>query len=290
MGAFVLAATTMLGSNACAKDTVSAEDTQQTGSSEDSTTTTATESGDTDSTSSTQGDTTDSANTSNDSSLSFYAGPDYDILPITECDMFAQDCPEGEKCVLASSGGNNEDMNQCVPILGDGQPGEPCTFNIVAGTDDCDAYSYCWDVMDVDGVGMGVCAPFCTGTFDDPICPDGTSCGVEVSVCILQCDPLVQSCADGLGCYWTTADFNCIGTAQNLPLGDPCGAVNDCVPGTVCVATESLPDCNGAACCASYCSLSEPMCPQPGTECADFFEMNMAPAGYENIGVCILPP
>jgi hypothetical protein len=285
-----LAAAAMLGSSACAKDSVSAEDTQQTGSSEDSTTT-ATESSDT---GSTEGDTFDSASESNDTSLSFYAGPGPDHGSVSECDPFAQDCPEGEKCVPYGSSGSNWDANKCVPILGDGQPGDPCTY---AGpndaTDDCAAESHCWDVMDVDGTYVGVCRKFCTGTPDDPMCPVGTSCLVanqgSITLCLQVCDPFAQDCPDGLGCYWVEHDFHCIFTTSDIPLGEPCGYFNDCIPGTGCMDTEVLPDCMGEKCCASYCSISAPECPQPGTECADFFDMGMALPGYEDIGICVMP-
>jgi hypothetical protein len=296
VGAFVLAAAMMLGSNACAKDSVSADGTQTNGdSSETGDTTTATESGESDSTGSTEGDTLDSASDTFDTSLSFYAGPDnYDFPSLSECDPFAQDCPEGEKCVPYGSTGSNWDANKCVPVMGDGQPGDPCiSGGNVEATDDCGAESYCWDVMDVDGADVGVCTEFCQGSADDPLCPEQTSCLIanegSITLCIQSCDPLLQDCSAGLACYWTSNDFNCIFTTQDIPLGEPCGFINDCVAGTGCLAADVLPACNGSACCASFCSIADPVCPQEGTECTGFFEEGLAPPQYVDVGVCIIP-
>ena len=48
--------------------------------------------------------------------------------------------------------------------------------------------------------------------------------------------------------------------------------------GTSSAATHSLPD---------YCSLSNPVCEQPGTECVPLFDD--PPAGYEDVGLCVIP-
>ena len=42
-----------------------------------------------------------------------------------ECDNWAQDCPDGEKCVPVLGSG---DLTQCVPVTGDGTIGEACTI------------------------------------------------------------------------------------------------------------------------------------------------------------------
>lgn len=214
----------------------------------------------------------------------------------SECDPFAQDCPDGEKCVPYGSTGGNWDANKCVPVTGSGSAGDPCTYGgTVEATDDCDADTHCWDVMDVDGMAVGVCTPFCEGTADEPICPPETSCLIanegSINLCVSTCDPLLQDCAgEGLACFWANNDFNCIFTTQNIPLGEPCGYINDCAEGLGCLTAEVLPNCGGSACCGSWCSVSEAApCPAMGTECTAFFEEGMAPPGYEDIGVCILP-
>jgi hypothetical protein len=220
--------------------------------------------------------------------------PDTDIGTVSECDPFAQDCPDGEKCVPYGSTGGNWDANKCVPVTGDGQAGDQCSYGgVVEATDDCNDTTHCWDVMDVDGMNVGVCTEFCTGSADDPLCPPDTSCLIanegSINMCITTCDPLLQECGSGLACFWANGNFNCIFTTQDIPLGEPCGFINDCVTGTACLTAEVMPDCNGSACCGSFCDLDDPVCPQEGTECGPFFEEGQEPPGYEGVGVCILP-
>ncbi|WP_258183010.1 ribulose phosphate epimerase [Enhygromyxa salina] len=229
-----------------------------------------------------------------DPSTSLTFVPEDDFGGVSECDPFAQDCPDGEKCVPYGSTGGNWDANKCVPVTGAGVPGDTCTYaGVVEATDDCDATSHCWDVMDVDGQNVGVCTAFCSGTADDPICEPGTSCLIanegSITMCITQCDPLLQDCAAGLACFWAVSDFQCIFTSGEIPTGETCGYINDCEVGDTCLNAEVMPDCAGSACCGDFCSLSEPVCPLAGTECSAFFEEGMAPPGYEDVGVCILP-
>jgi hypothetical protein len=60
-----------------------------------------------------------------------------------ECDPFAQDCPEGEKCVAYASSGGSLDANKCVLINGDAMPGESCMYGgVVEASDDCNASAW----------------------------------------------------------------------------------------------------------------------------------------------------
>jgi hypothetical protein len=221
--------------------------------------------------------------------------PEDDFGAVSECDPFMQDCPDGEKCVPYGSTGGNWDANKCVPITGSGSVGDTCTYGgASAATDDCDAATHCWDVQDVDGQLVGTCTPFCTGSADSPQCAPGTSCLIandgSINLCIQTCDPLLQDCGGGnLACFWANNDFQCIFTTQNIPTGEPCGFINDCAGGNACLNAEVLPNCNGSACCGSFCDLSDPTCTTPGTECSAFFEEGMSPPGYEDVGVCIIP-
>jgi hypothetical protein len=293
LGAFSLTVL-LLGAAACSKDTVSATTTTESSSTSESGGTSTTVSDTSDSSQdSTDTDTGDTANNTTLTSGSFYAGATPDFSLPADCDPFEQDCPDGEKCVPYGSTGGNWDANKCVPITGSGQPGDPCVYGGTAtATDDCGAESHCWDVMDVDGMAIGVCTVFCEGTPDDPICPMGTDCLIansSISLCISSCDPMLQDCGAGLGCFWFNNAFSCIFTTQDIPVGEPCGFVNDCAVGLICMAAELMPSCAGVECCASFCSLAAPVCPQMGTECAAFFDPGAGPAGYEDTGVCVLP-
>jgi hypothetical protein len=212
--------------------------------------------------------------------------PEPDLPP--SCDPFLQDCPNGEKCVPYGPSGNTWDANKCVPVLGDHVIGEPCDYaGVMESTDDCDATSFCWN---------GTCHAFCDGTADTPECLDGTYCDLKgdgvLTLCIPMCDPLAPDCLEGTACYWSNAAFICISPTTDLPPGAACGYINDCAEGNVCLNAEEFPTCEGSACCARWCELGlgdEQCMAVPGTACVPFFEQGEAPAGDEDVGVCILP-
>lgn len=215
--------------------------------------------------------------------------PAFDVIGDPICDPWLQDCPEGEKCSpYASDGGGVWSAHKCVPVLGDAAVGEPCEYDgIVEATDTCDADSGCWNVVDVDGVLVGTCHAFCSGTPDDPWCPPGSACSISgdgtINYCIPDCDPLAQDCGEGLGCYWSFDSFQCVFTASNFAEGEPCGYVNDCAPGNICVAAETVPSCEGPSCCAGLCDLDAPVCPVEGTACTALFDE------VEGVGACLVP-
>ncbi len=208
------------------------------------------------------------------------------------CDPWAQDCPEGEKCVpYSSDGGAGWNDVKCVPILGDQAPGEPCVYTgVVDATDDCDATSWCFTAE-----GAGICHSFCTGSLEFPECPAGFQCLLDadgdINVCLQDCDPLVQDCGDDLVCVWTGSNFACVIPAQNLPVGEPCVFANDCELGLQCIE-GAVPDCAGQTCCTPFCevSLGDGQCGAlPGTACVAFFAEGEAPPGLENVGLCVVP-
>lgn len=96
-----------------------------------------------------------------------------------------------------------------------------------------------------------------------------------------ECDPLVQNCPDGSGCYLDGVTFSCqldvSGDAGAS--GDACSDIAGCDPGLVCVS------CGLGDCCAQICDTSEGGCP---TEqgCSSVYADGTAPPGLENVGVC----
>jgi hypothetical protein len=207
---------------------------------------------------------------------SFYCTP-------TSCDVFEQDCPFGEKCTIYASTGTTWDATRCELVLGELEPGEPCTHEGPAtAIDDCGASSMCYD---------GFCRSFCTGTPEDPSCAAGHGCAYEdetpLALCLARCDPLAQDCAAG-SCYSHNEQFLC-NPSGAIESGQPCGFVNDCAPGNACMDAELVPSCMGAACCSPFCNLEQPDCTMPGTECVAWFEPGQAPAGLELMGVCLSP-
>ncbi|NJK33367.1 MAG: ribulose phosphate epimerase [Deltaproteobacteria bacterium] len=201
------------------------------------------------------------------------------------CDVFAQDCPAGEKCSLATHDGEVWDHHECVPIQGDAAPGEPCQYDgPIAATDDCDETGMCFG---------GVCRSFCQGTADNPLCDPALGCAATpdddvLALCLPRCDVLAQDCDEASGCYWFGRDFLCA-PAGTREIGQTCGWDDDCMPGNFCASAASLPECAGIACCVPYCDLAEPDCASlPGTECTGFFEEGTSP-GIDDIGICVVP-
>jgi hypothetical protein len=279
--------------SACAKDDDVGNTGATTASSSSNSSSNTTDEMETGETGSMTGFTTGDPTTTTTTTMTSGFVPTIDIPGVSECDPWLQDCPMGEKCVAYGSSGGGWDANKCVQVLGDGTVGEACTYSgPVESTDDCGADSWCWNV-NMDGVG--VCTAFCDGTPDNPMCDPGYGCSIanegSITLCLLTCDPLLQDCSvDGDWCFYDfSGNFVCAFGTQDLPTGEACGFINDCVGGNVCLDAMALPNCAGASCCGAFCDLADPMCSQVGTECTAFFEEGTAPPEYVDVGVCILP-
>lgn len=236
--------------------------------------------------------TTDDEATSEETETLF--GFPSDLSPPPECDPFNQDCPEGEKCVPYSSTGENWDANQCALVSGEGQAGDPCIYwGTATGADDCDESHLCWNAQDDGEQLAGTCMPPCSGAFDDPVCPPGSSCLIandgSISVCVPSCDPLDQDCGAGEACMWSGTDFVCMVPSEDATLDEACGFANDCSAGQLCVREQALPDCEAFGCCAELCSLDEPQCASPGLECVPFFPEGVGPPQFYPEGLCVAP-
>ena len=290
----IFAAGAALALSACSKsDDPMGDSTSSTTVSDEGDSTTGGDFGDesADTTADTTADTGDTADSSTSATDSGFV-PDEDFGNVSSCDPWTQDCPDGEKCVAYASAGGSWDANKCVPVTGSGATGDPCMYGgAVESTDDCDENNWCWDV---DMEGIGTCTPFCTGSPDDPQCEPGTSCSIanegSINLCLLSCNPLLQDCpVDGTSCFWDGGGFVCANATQDIPVGEPCGYINDCVGGTICLAPDVFPSCNGASCCGEFCDLADPTCTLAGTECTAFFEEGQEIPGLEDVGVCIVP-
>ncbi len=215
----------------------------------------------------------------------------------TSCDTFQQNCPEGEKCAAYNEGGSLWNATKCVPVTGDGQPGEPCSTmgGGVSGLDDCAKGGMCWDV---DRTNIGVCRELCD--FNDPKCSDEAKfeCNyvTEVfSLCLPSCDPLIQDCpADDL-CLPIGETFVCIfdDSGEGGQVFDTCEFANACDKGLLCLNPTAADECEKLAggCCMPLCDLSDPnvVCPGVGTGCVSLYEEGMAPPKYANVGICVVP-
>lgn len=212
-----------------------------------------------------------------------------------QCTTWEEQCPEGQKCMpYADDGGNSWNSQKCVDITGDGMLGEPCTVvgNFVSGMDDCAQGFICFHVD--SQTQMGTCQPFCKGSPEQAYCEqEGYFCqqdgGGVLNLCLESCDPLVQDCSQGQGCY-PLYQFVCVppGAPEDTGYeGDPCQFFNGCQPGFACIQGDYVPNCDSFACCTPFCDLNNPDCQDPEKQCAAVFEM---PAmGEEHFGACMLP-
>lgn len=228
--------------------------------------------------------------------------PEPDYLDTVMCDIWSDDCPEGEKCTAYATAGSSWDANKCVPVMGDGQPGDVCDAfgSGVDGLDSCARGSMCWDVD--PNTEVGYCVAFCSGGADDPQCSGDTTCPLYgngvLPLCLPLCDPLAPSadCPNPSNlCVATPSGegFMCVLDASGGlgPFGTPCQYVNSCNFGLFCANAAAVPDCQGAqGCCTPYCNLDQPDCPPDlGLECVPWYEQAQAPPGFEHVGGCVIP-
>ena len=222
--------------------------------------------------------------------------------PMNECDIWAQDCPEGQKCMpWANDGGGSWNATKCSPVSDNpGKEGDACTVegSAVSGIDSCDIGLLCWYFNENN---EGTCIDMCTGSQENPQCDDGQVCDITndgvLILCLIECDPLIQSCPEGQICFFSSAastficDFDASG--EMGAYGDPCAFINVCDYGLFCAVQDAVPGCdNPDGCCSPYCNLMEPNnCPgaAQGQQCVPWYEMGQAPPGQENIGACAVP-
>lgn len=219
-----------------------------------------------------------------------------------QCDLWSQDCPEGEKCIAWASDGGTWNATRCAEIdANPGQVGDECTAEGggASGDDTCGLGFMCWDVD--PETNMGTCVAQCTGDPSAGICEDSdTTCAITndgaIQLCLPVCNPLLQDCvSENQACYPVNDSFACAPDASpsEATSGTPCAFINVCPPGLICMGPEAYgPDCDsGDGCCASVCDVTEVggTCPGSGQSCESWYEEGEAPPGYDNVGACVVP-
>jgi hypothetical protein len=224
--------------------------------------------------------------------------PEVDGLIANTCDPAEQDCPEGDKCTgyVVEQGSCCVDANKCVPVIGNGQLGDPCVRT--EDNDDCAEGLFCMTVTS-GSTGDGRCLAFCdvaTQDCHEDGLPDAQCIAFNdgtLPLCQDSCDPLLQDCSGDLGCYGVgDQGFVCSVPGYEPGLGndgDMCYTIQSCKPGLGCTAAEVLSDCGASRCCSPYCDLSMPdPCTLP-EECVPYYEPGTAPPGFEDVGLCAVP-
>jgi len=223
-----------------------------------------------------------------------------------ECDPWAQDCPDGFKCMAFAEEGEGSFMgNTCTAVVADpNQDGDPCKVEggWWTGIDDCDYGLVCWDINHETNTGN--CVAMCTGSQDAYDCPSADDVCVfwvpGIShVCLTHCDPLIQDCNAGQAClpeYSTNAEEWVCKAEYSFDEGqefDECALSNACDPGLMCFDPTLAIECAGAevGCCLSICDLANPQCNGEGAECTSFYGFlgGEPPPEYADVGLCAVP-
>ena len=226
--------------------------------------------------------------------------PECAFIPCTDvprepqsCDVYLQDCPEGMKCTHD----HLEGWSFCVDVVPSPDDiGEPCEIfeETLSGIDSCDVGGLCWYFDEEQG--LGECISFCQGSQENPSCEDETThcsigCQSCVGICLHDCDPLAVDCPNGGLCVSTGDNiFECVFDGDELGgYGDGCEFINSCEHGLACIPAKNFPECEFLGCCAPFCDLDDPTCPdgELGIACVPFFD-DPKPS-TEHIGICILP-
>lgn len=221
-----------------------------------------------------------------------------------ECDIWNNDCPQGEKCMpWADDGGNSWNATKCTPIAENpGQIGDPCTVvgSAVSGQDDCVEGAMCWAVD--AGTRAGYCIAFCQPNADNATCDDPeTVCLLaaesSVPVCLPLCSPFVGDCpTDREVCVSRGQDFRCEPDAsgEEGAWGDPCALVGACDPGLFCASPSQVPGCMTSGCCSEFCdiNLGDSQCTgfAEGQQCLPWWNENESPSPrWADVGFCGVP-
>jgi len=227
-----------------------------------------------------------------------------DVAVGFECDIFAQDCPAGQKCTpWADDGGLLWNGAVCREVDGNAQHvGDLCTVQGTgtSGLDDCALGAMCWDVD--PKTGTGTCVSICEGSPANPWCDaPGTTCILgndgALALCLPQCDPLLQDCIAGQACYAVSGEFACAPDTSGAGglSGDPCSAVNDCDAGLLCLTAEVVANCGGDACCTPLCDVTAEAANRDchaagaGQSCEAYYQEGEAPPGGTAVGLCVVP-
>ena len=232
-----------------------------------------------------------------DPSTMAHCQPDWNSTPF-ECDLFAQDCADGDKCTpWAADGGPAWNGTRCTPIAPEPDAvGQPCTVegNGVSGIDSCALGSMCFGVD--PETNEGTCQPHCGGDRSAPTCADPAALCTTANdgalwLCLPGCQPLEGGCGEEEVCVldpilsaWFCAPAIDPPTAE----GEPCEHLNVCGAGQACAYEGLVEGCEGPGCCTQLCDVTAPeTCPPEAPQCLIAYPPpHDGPPGAESVGVC----
>jgi len=224
-----------------------------------------------------------------------------DVGGAMECDIWTQDCPDGEKCMpWANDGGGSWNATRCSPL--DPNPagvGEDCNVegSGVSGIDNCDIGQMCWGVDAATNIGY--CLELCSCDPSFPVCnTPNTICSITndgvLPLCLLACNPLdPTACPADEACYGVDDGFQCVpdNSGDSGAPGDPCSFINACDPGSFCASADGVPGCDGGSpgCCSPFCTLGDDATCLADQGCVPWFAQGGAPDEcLATVGACVL--
>lgn len=209
----------------------------------------------------------------------------HDCIP-----WIADSCPSGMKCLPTYTPGSGIHSTHCSPVVRDpASLDQECKVleQKIFGDDTCDEGLICWHLNE-DSTGS--CFAFCGQNYqcDDPF----STCRVDssdiVRICE-HCNPLLQDCiGDAYGCLPNDLQtgFWCQLVSDGGPTDTPCTAHEQCTEGHFCADEGQVSQCADSRCCAAFCDLSAPQCPNIGESCLPWFTPGSAPPPYDKVGRC----
>ena len=230
---------------------------------------------------------------------------------LNSCDIYAQDCGEGEACVLADSydGGAVGICDGAAGASGTALSGEECTTSETNYWGTCEAGNLC--SVEAEGDTTGECVSFCDSynldrcTGDYAACLTGVFDGLDdMGICNGECDIMTNAgCAEGQSCLFGNEGTNSTDepvptgfcydntNAGTLMPGETCTVgsleqggqsfeypfLSDCAPGNMCLQIMQGQDPQ----CLQMCnpSAADSGCEQ-GVNCIELFD------GITTVGVC----
>lgn len=206
-----------------------------------------------------------------------------EIIP---CETWADECPDGMKCIPFSSQESDYfDSQGCFPMaseaagLGGACESLDLSENIL---DTCEKHMFCWGL---------VCEPLCQGTPQSLVCPSGFACATinRLAVCLPTCDPRLPCPESGDTCVASVGGvFECVERHAEQELFSSCADDEECVLGTFCGYSFMADECfqDISRCCIAYCDTDQPFCPGAGQQCQPYGGLPNDIPEYQNLGYC----
>jgi hypothetical protein len=197
-------------------------------------------------------------------------------VPVAECDLLQQNCPQGSGCEPVPAGSGFE--TQCVSSSGLKGAKASCSDH-----GECQAGLSC---------ALGFCSPPCCPETNEPC--DGGTCNTVlgfgdyiVNYCsyLVTCEIFTaDACRAGQDCHILNGDGYavCVDPATRVGEGEPCRFLNQCGAMQTC-----WPPGVAGSVCRYHCLLASPDAPVGLGGCPEQQSCGIVDVGIDGVGVCL---